>query len=222
MHGICEVEGIDILSEGAELTAVSTEEEASLGEMVRAYQMLLEREVDTNWGKGDIAEEITREHEARKKLDPKADLLGAFLFRTGENRTSFNNHRWIARTYQDPEVRALPLSWTHFRIAAGTTEPEKNLRQAYEEAWTTRRLLNEVFSKQAITAAASGIPCGCGCALPLPETGAIFVGGGPERKRRFFATLPCMLSYYEASLSSVDRQPDILDQMIVSGADIYE
>lgn len=62
------------------------------------------------------------------------DSLGEFAKELGLRRNTVNQYRWVAASFPDIKTYG-DLSYTHYRIAAGTSEPKEWIEKAVDNNW---------------------------------------------------------------------------------------
>jgi hypothetical protein len=111
----------------------------------QGYSSVMEGEKEDNWLRGDLAKKVQEEWEQEKKSTGKrSNLLSSFLRDTNESRSAFLQYAWVSSRYEE-KYRDLPgLTWTHYRTAAGTSDPPAWVLRAHDEGWSIKRLLDEI------------------------------------------------------------------------------
>ena len=72
--------------------------------------------------------------------------IGTFSKEVGLRKSTVNQYRWVSSRFPDLKTYG-DLSYTYYRIAAGTDTPEKWIEQAVENNWTVTQLQLKIEGK---------------------------------------------------------------------------
>lgn len=103
----------------------------TLEELLQVYASLQESEDDCRWTKGAVCLAITEGLGVSSRR--LASWLGCSASQVRELVKTF-------RAFPSEETRVPELTWRHHRLAAGTPEPERWVRLAADNGWSTRQL----------------------------------------------------------------------------------
>src|SRR5258708_40167545 len=96
------------------------------------YSTIIRNERGDLFLKGDIAIEISKLDKAEGKEKGNSNILDDFLNATNESKSTFYQVKWVSSKFEDLATRTLPgLIWTHYRWAAGTSDPQVWIKKAY-------------------------------------------------------------------------------------------
>jgi len=126
------------------------------------YRSILASEVDNNWVRGDIATIVTSLHDAEIEKNGKSGIIDDFLESTGESRSAFSQYRWVAGIFNDDSLRALPVTWTHYRVCAGLEDRDEAIKwliKSSDEGWSCSRLIEELKGAKLNKAIDEGLRC---------------------------------------------------------------
>lgn len=127
-----------------------------LAQYAEVYRKALSDERSTNWARGQIAAEISDLHEK----DKTQKILQQFLQATGETRVAFNQYKWVWKKFETSKNRELPgLSWTHYRVAAGTDTPDEWIQKAFDAGWTVRQMVVALEDAKVDSKIDDGLTC---------------------------------------------------------------
>jgi hypothetical protein len=77
------------------------------------------------------------------------DAIGAFAKEIALNKSTVEQYRWVAKAF--PGLTAYNgLSYTHFRLAAGTQEPQEWIEKATENNWNSAQLKAKIEGRKII------------------------------------------------------------------------
>lgn len=156
--------------------------------LAQQYRGILGNEKKSNWERGMIAVTVTELH----SLDKKAGLIDRFLTTTGESKSLFNSCRWVVEAFQGSSTINLQgLSWSHFRAAAGSNDPEGWVQKAYDNGWGVKALVDAIVADKDDRNIEKGVQCKFCEGLIQNEV----VGVSYKRKRSLFCSKKCAIDF---------------------------
>lgn len=162
------------------------------------YVKMMKAEIEDNWLRGEIAEKIHEMFEEEKKEKGSSNVITKFLSDTGETLTAFNSYRWVFSKFKNKTIKKLPgLTWTHYRAAAGTENPEEWLTKAYDEGWNTSKLIEELRAAKIEDKIDNGLLCfNCNSSIKKENLVSISI----NKKRKILCSIPCAINYLSKNI----------------------
>lgn len=152
------------------------------------YRSILGTEKASNWKRGEIALAIRTLHAE----SPKEKVIQKFLQATGESRSLFNQSAWVVEKFAGSSLTSLPgLTWSHFRAAAGTSDPEGWIKKAYDKDWSIKALIDAISAEKDQEKIASGVTCET-CECDIADDMLVV---SHQRKRHFFDKPKCAIAF---------------------------
>jgi hypothetical protein len=145
----------------------SNTEKTALDTLIAKYRKAQQVEKLTNWEKGALASMIFEE----LKKNKRSGVLKRFLNLTKESRSTLYQYSWVYNKFKDSPNRELPgISWSIYRAAAGTENPDKWVQLAYDNGWTYAQLIQALEDEKVEKTISSGYTCIiCGGEVPKED-----------------------------------------------------
>jgi len=177
-----------------EIVSVAKE---SYEDLVSKGTVLRELQDSSQWAFGDLAYKVVRDLGDVRDAEGKVplDRLAADI---GERPGTLRQYRWVSMRFPNREVRTTNLSWSHYRHAAGTKEPESWINRAVSENLTSVQLREKIMESQDKISVEYGRPCDA-CGEKLPDQNAIHVRRGHTKTS--FCVIACLLKYWTTQQS---------------------